>query len=56
MLRNILLSPSIAIEETTEAALALGGTKAVNAAGILIDAYAKNGPEEMSATIKMDFL
>jgi HEAT repeat protein len=51
LLRNILLSPSIAIEETTEAALALGGTKAVNAAGILIDAYAKNGPEELQQCI-----
>jgi hypothetical protein len=51
LLREIMVSPSLAIEETTEAALALGGTKASNATGLLVQAYARDGSEELQQCI-----
>ena len=51
LLRDVILSQTTPIEETTEAALALGGAKTANAAGILVDAYSKNGPEELQQSI-----
>lgn len=51
VLRDILGNSNLAIEETTEAALALGGTKAANASGFLINAYSKTGSEELNVCI-----
>jgi len=51
LLRDILGNSNLAIEETTEAALALGGTKAANASGFLINAYSKTGSEELQVCI-----
>jgi hypothetical protein len=51
LLGDIMINPSIAIEETTEAALALGGMKAANATGMLVSAYSKDGVEELQQCI-----
>lgn len=51
LLGKIALQPDAQIEESTEAALALGSSKAGDASAILAQAYSANVPEELALCI-----
>jgi hypothetical protein len=53
LLGRLIFATNLSIEETTEAALALGKTSAAVASGILIQSYPKAGNEELAQCILM---